>query len=125
MKKRIAVVITTIGCLLLAACVPKDLPSSKAISCARRAIEIGENYLNGKIAYDDAGDELSLILEEMDYVHDDDDFDTNKNHNEDYSVDTHIMMLDGDIFSDHFDNNSDSFKKVEDDIRTLKEDTGE
>lgn len=56
--------------LLLCACSKEPIASNKAISNAKKAIEIGEDYLSGDISSKDAHSQLENIEDAMSYAFD-------------------------------------------------------
>ena len=98
-----AVLLLLIG---LCACGAKTQASAKAVSVAKQAVEIADNYLDGKIKYEKATEQLDDL--DMSYAYDD----KSASHTADVAISTDLTMLRGAIVTDHFDQTSESYNKV-------------
>lgn len=68
MKKRILYVL--LSSLILCSCGHEQSASDKALTNAKKAYEIGQNYLSGDISAEDAQEQLENIEENISYASD-------------------------------------------------------
>ena len=92
--------------------------SSKAISCAERAISIGQEYLSGSLDYKKANASINKLQEDMKYVKELSSSD--ENYTADSCISLEIITLDLSIFNDNFNNTSESYDNVQKSIDALK-----
>jgi len=122
MKKRtVLLILFLVSALLVAACNDNNLkPSKKAVSCAKSAIEVANQYLDRELDYTGTIDQLEELLDDMEYVDDLSDDDENKV--ADFSIQSNILILSTSITRDNHENDRDSFSDVEKAISSLKKD---
>lgn len=122
MKKRTVILLLfLVSALLMAACNDSNLkPSKKAVSCAKSAIEVANQYLDRELDYIGAIDQLGKLLDDMEYVDDLSDDDENKA--ADFAIQCDILILITSITTDNLENDSDSYSDVEEAIGSLKKD---
>ena len=127
MKKKLLVVgIATM--MLLSACGGKDsskLPSEKAISVGKRAVEAGEKYLDGAYEYDEINSILEDLSNQLEYTSDDDDREKNPHHAQDFGVQADISILGGKILNDYYHGDAETYDSVREQIDKIKKDIGE
>ena len=104
MKKRILYVL--LSSLILCSCGHEQSASDKALTNAKKAYEIGQNYLSGDIS--------------ADYSYDERKNDTQKS--ADYYLHNYVYFLSLDVMMDKGDRgDADSYDKVKDSVKKLKE----
>jgi len=110
--------------ILLSGCGGKKYKASaKAISCAERAVAVGEQYMNKDISSNDAADILHEIVEDMDYL--DGMSSEDETYISDSSIKVSILNLSISIPYDNFKNDSESYDKVLENIEAIKNDVKE
>lgn len=110
--------------LALCSCGHEQQASDKAITNAKRAYEIGQNYLSGDISAEDAQTQLETIEENIsyasDYSYDERSEDAQKA--ADYYLHDYVYFLSLDVMMDKGDRgDADSYDKVKDSVKKLKE----
>lgn len=94
--------------------------SDKALSCAQQAIDVANDYLSGDVSYDRALKKLDSLSTDMNYVTDENDVENNEHHFDDFNINTCILGLSIDITHDNYENDSESYDKILDDIKDLE-----
>ena len=97
-------------------------PSSKALSVAKQAIQVADDYLDGKITGNKAKAEFDGFNESMKYV--DDLSRTDKNRQEDYNIQHGIFILSTSISTDDYKKTSESYDHVMESRNNLAKDAG-
>lgn len=122
MKKRILYVL--LSSLILCSCGHEQSASDKALINAKKAYEIGQNYLSGDISAEDAQEQLENIEENISYASDYS-YDERKNDTQksaDYYLHNYVYFLSLDVMMDKGDRgDADSYDKVKDSVKKLKE----
>lgn len=122
MKKRILYVL--LSSLILCSCGHEQSASDKALTNAKKAYEIGQNYLSGDISAEDAQEQLENIEENISYASDYS-YDERKNDTQksaDYHLHNYVYFLSLDVMMDKGDRgDADSYDKVKDSVKKLKE----
>lgn len=122
MKKRILYVL--LSSLILCSCGHEQSASDKALTKAKKAYEIGQNYLSGDISAEDAQEQLENIEENISYASDYS-YDERKNDTQksaDYYLHNYVYFLSLDVMMDKGDRgDADSYDKVKDSVKKLKE----
>lgn len=120
-----AIVLTLIISLVLTlftACGGGTKASKKAISVAENAIQVVDDYLDGKITATAANDKLKELKKEMEYV------DTltsdDKNKASDFSISTSLTTLSSSILSDSYKSSDDTYDKIVDGRNSLAKKAG-
>jgi len=109
-KLRVFLLIILLFVLSLTACSSDTKASEKAISVAKSAIEVADNYLDNKISKDEADSQLSSLKSDMSYV---DDMEQNDEHKAtDFSISSSITMLSTNIFHDSLDSTNETYDKI-------------
>lgn len=129
MRKKTAVLCCAlVATVLLASGCSKSIDASdKAVSIAKQAIEVVDQYLDGGVDGSEASDKLDELKEEMEYV---DDMPTGtskekRRHTADSSIATDIFILSTDIVLDKHNADADSYDKLVDKRNELAEEIGE
>lgn len=122
--KRILVIVLCLFTLVgfLTGCNGGTKASDKAVSVAKRAIQVADDYLDGKLSYSEANDKLVVLDAEMDYANDLDIKAENKA--ADVSISVDITILSSSIFQDYYYGTSESYDKVLNARNSLAEDAG-
>ncbi len=110
MKKTKFMLLFLVISLLLAGCGGGSKASAKAVSVAKSAVEVADDYLDGRLSYSQADAKLDQLKEEMAYVDDLKQGDENKA--SDFSISVSITLLSTDIFHDSVNKTSESYNKV-------------
>ena len=122
MKKRILYVL--LSSLILCSRGHEQSASDKALTNAKKAYEIGQNYLSGDISAEDAQEQLENIEENISYASDYS-YDERKNDTQksaDYYLHNYVYFLSLDVMMDKGDRgDADSYDKVKDSVKKLKE----
>lgn len=107
---------------LLTGCSGGTKASKKAVSVAKQAVEVADEYLDGGLTYSEAIDKLDALESDMAYV---DDLDAGDEHKTaDWSISVSIVLLSSNILFDHMDSTSESYDKVLDERNSLAEKAG-
>lgn len=129
MRKKTAVLCCALVAtvLLVGGCSKSIDASDKAVSIAKQAIEVVDQYLDGGVDGSEASDKLDELKEEMEYV---DDMPTGtseekRRHTADSSIATDIFILSTDIVLDKHNADADSYDKLVDKRNELAEEIGE
>lgn len=129
MRKKTAVLCCTLAvtALLAGGCSKSVDASDKAVSVAKQAIEVVDQYLDGETDGSEASDKLDELKEEMEYV---DDMPTGtseekRRHTADSSIAADIFILSTDIVLDKHDADADSYDELVDKRNELAEKIGE
>lgn len=129
MRKKTAVLCCTLAAaaLLAGGCSKSVDASDKAVSVAKQAIEVVDQYLDGETDGSEASDKLDELKEKMEYV---DDMPTGtskekRQHTADSSVATDIFILSADIVLDKHDADVDSYDELVSKRNELAEKIGE
>ena len=110
--RRFFIIVFSIILVLLtfSSCGGKTKASDKAISVAKSAIGVADDYLDSKLSYSEASEKLSKLKDEMEYV---DNLETGDAHKAaDFSISTSITLLSSDIFNDSLKGSSDTYDKI-------------
>lgn len=120
MKKQFLIFLSVIS-LTLTACGDKKLTASnKAISCANKAIEIGEDYLSYDMKYTEAAKLLDEIQNDMSYVTDDSNED-DEHHIPDLAISSAVLSLQISLIDDNYKNTNKTYDEVQSSVDKLKE----
>lgn len=119
-KNKLCVAILSI-CVMLSACGHEPIASTKALTNAKNAANIGQEYLDGSISYHDAIVLLDDIYENLDYVsnYTVDERMEDKQKYADDDLHAYILILQSSITSDAWHGDVDSFNKVQDNLDKL------
>lgn len=119
-KNKLCVAILSI-CVMLSACGHEPIASTKALTNAKNAANIGQEYLDGSISYHDAIVLLDDIYENLDYVSNytvDERLEDKQKYADD-DLHAYILILQCSINSDAWHGDVDSFSKVQDNLDKL------
>lgn len=119
-KNKLCVAILSI-CVMLSACGHEPIASTKALTNAKNAANIGQEYLDGSISYHDAIVLLDDIYENLDYVSNytvDERLEDKQKYADD-DLHAYILILQSSINSDGWHGDVDSFNKVQDNLDKL------
>lgn len=122
-KKRIFVlsILFVMLASLLAGC-GGTKASDKAVSIAKSAISVTDDYLDGKISSSEAGRKLDILEVQMDYV---DDMDHNDKHKAaDLGISVDILLISSSIIDDGYYGTSDTYNKVVEKRNDLAKEAG-
>ena len=123
MKTRsIIAVLLALVVFLSCGCGSKTKASDKAISVAKQAVEVADNYLDGKVSKDIAYDKLNSLYDEMSYVDNLTDSDPNKT--EDFYIQLDTLHLSTSVLLNDINNDSKSYDEVIKARNDLAEDAG-
>lgn len=106
---------------MLSACGHEPIASTKALTNAKNAANIGQEYLDGSISYHDAIVLLDDIYENLDYVSNytvDERLEDKQKYADD-DLHAYILILQSSINSDAWHGDVDSFNKVQDNLDKL------
>lgn len=100
--------------------------SDKAVSVAKSAIEIADKYLDNESTYSEVSEAIDDLKEDMEYVDDmpEDTADEMKQHTADFSISVDLTVLSLSIWTDNYDNTSETYDKVLEARNKLAEDAG-
>lgn len=121
MKKRTILVIFVIAVLFMAGC-NSTKASARAVSVAKRAISIADQYLDGELSYSKASDELDRLKDDMEYVDSVDRSDPSRSY--DFAISVDLTLLSHDILMDDIDKSAASYDDVIDTRNKLAADAG-
>lgn len=96
--------------------------SAKAVSIAKKAIEVTDSYLDREISSDSASRTLSDLIDEMEYTSTTDP--TDEHHSADYSIETDLVILHSSIVKDSIDKSAESYDSVIESRNELAESAG-
>ena len=102
----------------LCACGAKTQASAKAVSVAKQAVEIADNYLDGKIKYEKATEQLDDL--DMSYAYED----KSASHTADVVISSDLTILKHNILMDKIDKTSESYNKVLEARNEIAKDAG-
>lgn len=101
-----------LSALLLFSGCGKEEPkaSDKAISVGKQAVEVADDYLDGKSTYDTAYDKLDALLEELDYV--DDLTDSDENYPYDFYIQLDVLDVQTQILLDDMKSTAETYDNI-------------
>ena len=119
MKKCVSIFLIVIILSLTACGGDEPTASSKAVSCAKEAIEIAEGYLAYDIDYKEASEQLDELYEDMEYVSDMSHED--EHYHGDFGIQCDLLALSSALISDNYDSSDETYDKIQEIIGNLKE----
>lgn len=109
--------------IALSGCSGSTKASDKAISIGKQAVSVVDDYLDGKLTYDEADEKLDGLKSDMQYV---DDLPQDDEHKAaDFGISTDITLISHDLLIDNVDNTSESYDELVDRRNALAEEVGE
>lgn len=109
--------------IILSGCSGGTKASNKAVSVGKQAVSVADDYLDGKLTYDEADEKLDELSDEMDYV--DDMKQGDKNKAADFSIQANIVRLSSGIFNDSISGTDETYDSVVDTRNSLADKVGE
>ena len=97
-----------------------DYGSEKGQSCAKQAIEAITSYCDGTFTYERAKNTLDKLCDDMNYVSEDTDNDSNPNHSADLGIQIAIMGAHQSLIYDNYKNDAESYDSLQEDIDSLQ-----
>ena len=97
-------------------------PSDKAISVAKQAIKVTDDYLDGNISASSANNKLGTLRDDMSYV---DDLPHGDKHKaSDFSIDVSILCISSSILGDNINGNNETYDKIVEERNELAKKAG-
>ena len=123
MRKRKWICYILISVTLLCSCGKEPIASNKAITYAKKAIEIGEDYLSGELPAADARSQLDDIEDEMSYAKDYEagEYLSDDTESADHYLGRGISVVNLYIGIDSTSKNAESYDKLKEYVDQLKE----
>lgn len=111
-----------LSCSLLFGCGNNnsDYGSEKGQSCAKQAVETITHYCDGTFTYERAEATLNKLCDDMNYVFEDIDKDSNPNHSADFGIHSAILSAYLNLIDDNYKNNAESYDNLQEDIDNLQ-----
>ena len=122
MKKNILYLFPLFCSLFLFGCGSDNtyLGSEKGQSCAKQAVETITHYCDGTFTYERTENTLNKLCNDMNYVLEDTDKDSNPNHYADFSIHSAILSASINLISDNYKNNTESYDNLQEDVDNLQ-----
>lgn len=108
--------------LIVSISLPGKKPSDKAISVAKQAIKVTDDYLDGNISSSSANNKLDALRDDMSYV---DDLPHGDKHKaKDFSIDVSILCISSSILGDNIKGNNETYDKIVEERNELAKKAG-